>query len=182
MWERLSQESAKDDDVEGRDAGPDGAVASSPPENIFKGGMHFGSKSDRGLVKGYPAAVHRQHELGTVIDGLVDESTQRVDACTGLVGGILGCVENKAERPEGERRKEGFARWVAAVERADAHSGVRRDSRKRHSSPFTSHRCRGSGKHPVAVRHCIASELTPLQALGVRSPLDFAHRSDDGSS
>ena len=60
----------QDDDVEGRDAGPDGAVASSSPQDLFKRVVHLGSESDGVLVEGYRAAVHRQHELGTVFNGL----------------------------------------------------------------------------------------------------------------
>ncbi len=76
---RLGKQRTEDDDVEGRDVWTDGAVLSSTVQDIFKVVAHFGPQGDGVLVEGYGTAMQGKHEVGAVIDRLVDKGTEALD-------------------------------------------------------------------------------------------------------
>jgi hypothetical protein len=182
VWERLSQECAKDDDVERRDVGPDGAVLSSSAQDLFNGGVHLGPETDGVLVEGYRAAVHGQHELGTVFNGLVYKATEGVDPRISAGNSALGRVENKPERPECERCQKVLARRIAPVESGDTYSGVRGDGGNGYAGSFSPDCCRRGGQYAVAIRCSVASKLTSPGAGCLCVPTALAHMADDGTS
>ena len=92
----------------------------------------------------------------------------------------MGCVEDEPEGPLRECRKEGFARWVTPVERADTDPGVRGDGGEWHSSAFPPDRRGGGGEHAVTVGRSIATQVTLLRTRAGRCPRSLAHPPDDG--
>ena len=172
--ERLGQERSEDDDVESGDVRPDGAVVSSSLQDLLKSVVDLGPEGNGVLVERHGTAVQGKHEVGAMIDGLVDEATEAVDPHVLAVGGTVSCVQDEPEGPVRECRKQGFARWVAPVQRADADPGVRSDSGEWHSGAFSPYRRRGCSEHAVAVGRGVATQFASPGALAGCS-FGFAH-------
>jgi hypothetical protein len=165
--ERLGKKRTKDDDVEGGDVRPDGAVLASSLQDAPEGVADLSPEGDCVRVEEHGAAVQREHEVATVVDGLVDEASEAFDRRVAAVGGAVGCTQNEMEGPVRERGEQGLARRVPPVEGADTNSGVGGDGGERHSSPFSPDRRCGRGEQAVAVGRCVAAQFTPAGACPV---------------
>jgi hypothetical protein len=179
---RLGQQRTEDDDVKGRDVWTDGAVLSSAVQDLLKVVVHFGPESDGVLVEGYGTAMQGKHEVGALIDCLVDKGTEALDRCAIAVGGPVSCVQYELEGSVRKRGEQGIAGWVTPVERADTDPGIRGDGGEWHPGTLPPHRRSGGREHAVAVGRCVATQFTALGALAVSCPLGFAHPPDVGSS
>jgi hypothetical protein len=159
--ERLGEKRAKDNDVEGSHVRPDGAIPASSLQDAPEGVSDFGPEGNGVGVGEHGAAVHREHEVATVLDGLVDEASEAFDRRVATIGGAVGCAQNELEGPVGERGQQGLARRVPPVESTDTNSGVGGDGGEGHSSPFSPDRLCGRGKQAVAVGNCVTTQFTP---------------------
>jgi hypothetical protein len=125
--------------------------------------------------------VQGKHEVGTVLDGVLDESTEALDRRVIAIGGPVGCFQYELEGPVRQRREQGIAGGVTPVERADTYTGVRSDGGEWYSGTFPPHRHRRGREHAITVGRRVATQFTRLGALVV-SPLGLDHTPDDGSS
>jgi hypothetical protein len=71
-------------------------------ENLLKGVADLGPESDGPLIEEHWAAVHGKYEVSAVLDGLVNEATERVNRRVIAVGRTVGCIQHK---PEGSVRE-----------------------------------------------------------------------------
>jgi len=113
------------------------------------------------------AAVHREHEVAAVLDGLVDEASEAFDRSVAAIGGAVGCPQNELEGPVRERGEKCLARRIPPIEGADSNSSVGGNGGERHSSPFSPDRLCGRGEQAVAVGRSVTTQFTPAGACRV---------------
>ena len=116
-------------------------------QDLLKVVVHFGPQCDGVLVEGYGTAMQGKHEVGAVIDRLVDKGTEALDRCAIAVGGPVGCVQYELEGSVRERGEQGITGWVTPVERADTDPGICGDGGEWHPGTLPPHRRGGGREH-----------------------------------